>query len=103
ANAAPQGQTGSQGDPWVQPMPKSMTANSVGDALGGDSFTAPPAAGQRTGASAGQTSGASQGQASAAGVRIRNVNARQVVEDQASPSSAAADAAGDPFAGLAPP
>jgi uncharacterized repeat protein (TIGR01451 family) len=101
-NAAP----GQPPAAWIQPVPQSlqssaaMTANNAGAAVGADPFAGALPAGQgaagfnapRNAAGAAETADA------ASGVRIRNVNARQVVEEQGAGTAAGVGA--DPFASL---
>src|SRR5262245_49547972 len=96
-----QGQSSASSDPWVQPMPKTMTGG-VGDSLARDPFAAAAPLGQRP-TNAGQTTGALQNQGSTGtGVQIRTVSARQTPDRQGSSSGGTAGAAADPFAGLPP-
>ncbi len=95
AGAATQGQGGASPDPWVQPMPKGVqdggvnngafNANGASNAVGSDPFAGATQRGQQNSISTSQTANSQSqpGASGAAGVRIRNVNSRQVVEDQA--------------------
>jgi uncharacterized repeat protein (TIGR01451 family) len=77
-----------------------MTANSASGALGSDPFSPLPPTGQGTASFTSSRSAGvdAQSAAAASGVRIRNVNARQVVDEQGTGGAGA-----DPFASMPPP
>ncbi len=92
--AASTGQSAASADPWVQPMPQGMQANSAsagapstighaGDAPGSDPFAGLQSPGQRQASTGPSSRAPSQASPPATqGVTIRNVNSRQVVEEQ---------------------